>query len=299
MVEQVNGNGSAALKLEPTPQRVTISLRDEADLSWFFGPGQGAFERSVFGAMIRRLDLRAHLSKRCHRCDGVGFTDADILGSAAWFAENKPVRGTTSEQWEKWLQKADDHQPRCGDCDGGGVISLRLPRKAPRRNGYKRCRDCRGVSGAVTCECGGKGYLVCEPAFPAGSSEEVGYTPDEGALQRYALVSRRLDRAGDSSGRVRETLGVYYGDVGARWGRTRHGRLFGLYALTPAGKKLLMRGGESGTTLTPAERLGVEAELERAQPKPNRRALLTAAHMQALEMFGTAALAWNGAGRCA
>ena len=38
MVEQVNGNGSAALKLEPTPQRVTISLRDEADLSWFFGP---------------------------------------------------------------------------------------------------------------------------------------------------------------------------------------------------------------------------------------------------------------------
>lgn len=277
----------------------TISLRDESDLSWFFGPGQGCFERSTFGAMIRRLDLRAHLSKRCHRCDGVGFTNADICTSTAWFAENKPVQGTTSEQWEKWLERADDHQPRCADCGGHGVIALRLPRNAPRRNGYKRCRDCRGAGGDMACECGGKGYLVCEPAFPANSSEEVGYTPDEGSLQRYALVSRRLDRAGSANSRVRETLTVYYGDIGARWGRTRHGRLLGLYSLTSAGKKLLLRGGDSGVDLTPAERIGVEAELERAQPKPNRRALLTAAHMQALAMFGAAAEAWNSARRSA
>jgi hypothetical protein len=52
---------------------------------------------------------------------------------------------------------------------------------------------------------------------------------------RAARVSRRLRTLGAQQGAVVRVLEAYYGVVGARWGQTRHGRIFALYPLTPAG----------------------------------------------------------------
>lgn len=38
---------------------MAINLRDQADLSWYHGPGRAAFERSTFGAVLDRVSMMA------------------------------------------------------------------------------------------------------------------------------------------------------------------------------------------------------------------------------------------------
>lgn len=236
--EGTNGtNGSAALKAAQ-PQRATIALGDEADLEWYFGPGQSAFERSTFGAMLEACERASFTTTKCARCDGDGVLDVGSLSVAKW----------------------------CPACGGTGYRE-------------RRARHDRGP-------------VTAQPT--AEDKGGRGYTPTEHALERYAAVSRRLDRV--ESQHV-EVLAAYYGDTGARWGRTRHGRVFAVYALTPAGHKLvrmaMLGSGTDGVHLSASERIGVQAELEKTQPKQQRRALLDAADRQARELVDAASVAWG------
>lgn len=125
--------------------------------------------------------------------------------------------------------------------------------------------------------------------------------PDNRTLMRYASASSHLakvDRADLQSGQV---LRTYYGDAGARWGRTKWTRLFSIYPMTPAGMGLVERVERetpSPVFLTAVERLGVIAELQGVKPevKAWRRVALGAANRQANEMFARACQCWVAVG---
>lgn len=120
--------------------------------------------------------------------------------------------------------------------------------------------------------------------------EEHGYTPDDRALHRLARVSRRLDRMTVTH---RMVLEAYYGDRGAKWGRTRFTRMFAVYSLTAAGTRLArLSAATSQQDMAPDERLGVEAEVDKTQTRRDRRALLDKAGVEAVTMFVAAGDAW-------
>lgn len=215
----------------------SVSGRDEADLTWYFGPGACAFERSTFGAMLAAIERDAYVSEPCGACGSTGIVEA----SGAW----------------------------CPRCSGAGSV--------PRRKGA-RSRDTWGKS-------------VMHVRGARGDSQ--GYTPDDGTLTRYAVLSRRVAQL---DARHFDVLATYYGDAGARWGRTRHGRAFAIAPLTQSGARLVEYSrsrGQSASVLAGHEILGVEAELDRTQPRRERRALLDAALRQAEALYCAAARAWN------
>jgi len=166
-----------------------------------------------------------------------------------------------------------------------------------------KCSGCNGVKwSAARARCGiclGSGLepVTASPVTAPDSSS--GVMPDDTALTRFAITSRRLAAVYNRSPALFVALECYYGDVGARWGREDFGRLFALYALTPSGKKLSRWGeakkGQSALdiTLTAQERVGVQAVLEKTQPKRERTVLLLAANHQAQELYARAAGAWN------
>ena len=116
---------------------------------------------------------------------------------------------------------------------------------------------------------------------------EPSYTPDDVDLVRAASVSRLLRRLPIEDAMV---LQVYFGDIGERWARTRAGRLFSLYALTPAGQKWL--GGERPSDVRPDERI---AGLTRGPRGKEHRALLVTMHAQAERLLSRATRAWEDA----
>ena len=250
-----------------------LSLKDESDLAWYFARGKSSFERSTSGAMLEHLDADAYTSEECERCyAGI------IHATGAW----------------------------CPGCGGTGFTTIRRksgPLGFGIRSGCVRCSACLGSGEGtdddgqeISChECAGAGYrLTGQNVFPTATvTAGRGYTPDDRALARYARISRILGNVEPKSLRI--VLEAFYGDVGARWGRTRHGRLFAIYALTPAGHKLVRMAtmGDSLEGLSPAERIGVQAELERSQPKAQRHALLDGCEKQARELYQTAADKWN------
>jgi len=123
--------------------------------------------------------------------------------------------------------------------------------------------------------------------MPVSSSRrEPSYTPDDGDLVRAAGISRRLRRLGPEEAMV---LHVYYGDIGARWARTRPGRLFSLYGLTDAGQKWL--------TTVPAGDLRPDEQLGRfatgARKDTHGRALLLTMYAQAKRLLERAARSWE------
>ncbi len=150
------------------------------------------------------------------------------------------------------------------------------------------CHKCRGIG--------------CVPVRKGASSEAVsvnvddsaghsgGYLPNDEALTRFAVMSRRVSLMPRTAAII---FAAYFGDAGARWAPTGNGRLFALYPLTEAGQKLLKSvQSEGDLDLPPHERLGVLVELDRLQPKGNRRALLNAAASQALELLEAASMSW-------
>jgi hypothetical protein len=240
----------------PGPVPELINLHDEAALQWFFGRGSTVFERSTFGAMLDRLDKDAHTSTPCTLCEGAGILEE------GGFAIKKVG--------DDFDERTVEHGGWCPRCRGTGFTPVRT-RKS-------------------------KEALTARPSKPP--IEGGGEAPDDTALTRYAVTSRRLSTVERSDPEAIEVLAAYYGDAGCRWGRTRHGRLFAVYALTPAGCKLIkmaLEGRQDAIEMSDHERIGVAAELEQTQPKRQRRALLDAAAVQALELVRKAAVAWNAA----
>jgi len=130
-------------------------------------------------------------------------------------------------------------------------------------------------------------------ARPRGGSEPAsGNSPEEGLIRRYAHISRLLKRLGQQDADAVLILAAYYGDQGARWGRTPHGRLFALLPLTPAGMQLLRRSRKRARAvdlgLSSAEQLGVEVEVQAVQPHAWRTLLIEQAKRQAWTAYAGA-----------
>lgn len=297
-----------ARRLRPVDDPNVISPADEAALSWYFGQGLSIYDRSTFGAMLQRVTLDGFFSGPCDKCHGEG-----ILNDGG-FAMSKRCRRCEG------TGEVGEHSKPCGDCQGSGVVT---PYEVKAEHGgwcgechgtgstpvarhgmrHAKCSGCNGVKwSAARARCGiclGSGIepVTASPVTTPDSSS--GVMPDDTALTRFAITSRRLAAVYDRSPALFVALECYYGDVGARWGRDDFGRLFALYALTPSGKRLSRWGeakkaqGVQDITHTAQERVGVQAVLEKTQPKRERTVLLLAANAQSKELYARAAGAWN------
>lgn len=319
-------SATAAVKASKQQRAAPARLLNESFLIWFCGPGQSAFQRSNFGSTIDRILAGARVSENCAQCQGTG-VDISSLGfklehdseiNCRPLGEERvrlddggaereaPACGRRCGWCSKCLgQRAQVGEPStlaaksrrgwCSKCRGQGVIERELKPSKSSREGYRRCKDCKGA-GRGCPKCTERGYLVVDPVFETAVDEGSGYVPSHDALDRYAKVSRWLGLVAEHSNAAVEVIRTYCGEVGARWARTRHGRIMALYPLTPAGKKLVsmgLEGGKQEVQLSAAERIGVHAELERLQPQERRRLLLDAAHEQAEAYLAAAAGIWD------
>lgn len=288
-----------------------ISLGDEAALSWFFGPGLSIYERSTFAAILAKLDRDGFGSEKCTRCDGAGILDEGGV-SVETRCRGCGGMGRVGRRWCDDCQGSGQVAPYevavdaggwCQTCRGTGSTPIEVA--ARRRTPCSVCRAPFGLHPRAkapmrsqTCSnCLGTSF---EPitAKPIQTGEDAaGVQADDTALTRFAITSRRVARVRDRSAKLAEALAVYYGDVGQRWAMTDRGRIFSLYHLTPAGRKLAKWGEKAGKgaelELTAQERIGAQAALEAAQPKADRRKLLEIAAGQAVALYQRAARAWN------
>lgn len=262
VVEQVS---SPRPKQDPE----AISLGDESALSWYFGQGLSIYDKSTFGAVLQRITLDGFSSSPCETCNGEGILDdggfAISTRCLRCHGTGKPAERRAGESEracadcrgsgvvEPYEVKAD-HGGWCDSCRGSGCTAI--ARRATRR---ERCSVCsgsklapgseatvarieRGVPvtvGQTQCpECQGEGAKLATAIPVTKADNGGGVLPDDSALTRFAITSRRLSSVKSRSPALYSALECYYGDVGSRWGREDFGRLFALYALTPSGKKL-------------------------------------------------------------
>lgn len=251
---------------------------EQADLEWFFGRGQVAFERSPMGDMLRRAELRTFGSMMCRGCKGNGYrkSEGQVIREAIeklrkWqemHAEQiadgriqpETIRGS------KRFVPADYDDGSCRSCQGSGWV--------PRARRYRRL-------GAIT-------------ARPMQTEKSDAQEPSTDDLERYGWVSHRLTRVGERTAHV---LAGFFG-VGIRWQDDRRlGRIFGVMPMTPAGKTLLKasRDKTKSEDVLPNDLiLATEMELNLTQRKPRRTELLEAARKQAEEMLRAAEDEWRG-----
>lgn len=136
------------------------------------------------------------------------------------------------------------------------------------------------------------GDLTARPT--AEVRESAREEPDHGDLVRYGRVSRRMSMLDYPDQTV---LVAYFGDVGARWGRGKYGRIGSLLHLTEAGKRLATRDDKktrgAKVRQTPEARVETAVVLQDIQPQPARESLLSQGLRQAQELFDRACEAWN------
>lgn len=294
---QTNGGSeqaSATRQAKPERSSSRISLRDEALLGWFFCEGQSAFERSTFGDLLERQRHVAFQTKPCPRCNGATFTDEDLA-----LSKRRLELG--------W--KPEDAEPKCMRCCSeqrgirpipGRVLDGRVP--APRHM-RRHCRPCGGSGESllgIDCRiCGGTGMRDGYDANLDGDEDsEPSYTPDDWALQRYAVASRQLALMRPA---LVDVLRAFYGLEGLRCGAGHPerpddpapGRLFAVYQLTRAGKKWLAKlevGNNQG--LSRCGLLVSQWALQSTQPDKHRRELLDACRDQAQALYEDACRGW-------
>lgn len=130
----------------------------------------------------------------------------------------------------------------------------------------------------------------------ASRTSEPSYELDDTTLVRLARVSRMLRTMPEELSGV---LSVYYGDLGARWARTKQGRIFALYAFTKAGRRFC----EEDTRAHPAElradeRIARLVKASRGAAGGLCKRRLDRIHEEAVTLLGRAFAAW-GEVRCA
>lgn len=76
-------------------------------------------------------------------------------------------------------------------------------------------------------------------AMPAKEFKEASYEMEFRDLFRIGRISRILNRVALRAPLSARVLGALYGDAGARWGRSEHGREASIFHLTESGQKLI------------------------------------------------------------
>jgi hypothetical protein len=328
------------------PKRTEIGGHDEAALSWYFGQGLSIYEKSTFGPIVQKIQMDGFASTMCAKCEGTG-----ILEKGGVRLEDR-CRGC--EGSGKQPRKTGEPQHWCSICEGlgkeppyevetkhGWCTSCRgtgagsVERRAMRRS---RCSWCRPepavvVEGGVTSRyelitarppthacpnCIGTGDEPLTAKRLQKDDEAGGVIGDDSALTSFAITSRRMDAIKQRSPALFAAGEAFYGDTGARWALTDFGRIFALYHLTNAGKRLA-RWDQKPTAKTPRparrrakakrrpaatmsphesphltaqEAIGVHAHIERRQPNRERRKLLESAQEQAVALYQRFCAAW-------
>ncbi len=157
------------------------------------------------------------------------------------------------------------------------------------------CAGCRGMGFVVVNRRKGQSdesKLDARPKVQQRESE--GYEPDHFELIRFADVARSLQLVQQKQPGAVVVLSVFWGDEGARWATTEHGRYLSLYPLTEAGRRLLTIE-KSEIELRECERFAALKVLQTKQPKDRRGALLTEAGRQSRQLNGESNKLWNWA----
>ncbi len=169
------------------------------------------------------------------------------------------------------------------------------------------------VSVAVRSEAGHViGYTSGIDARPTAEARNVVvHAPDDGALALYGLISRRLMLLERQLPIAVICLEALYGDLGARWAVTRHGRIAAVFHLTDAGRRLIeaddrerVAKKQPPAVLAPHLRMANEIEGARGvggtgastvsrERADRRRVGLMRCERQAMELRAMACAAWS------
>lgn len=208
----------------PIPRAIMAQQRvqHESELDWWFCDGESLFEASTFGAILERQSLFGQHLDTCEKCDGSGFNKDDGTCASCKGSGGKPRR----------IKNPQHPNPMrlgtrvCEICKGGGL------RKVSKRKS--------GIVRFVCTACARTGFVWLDPVgqLAAGHGEEASHTPDDGALMRFARVSRWIMGVRPSNTRILE---AYHGHVGCNWGATKWGRLFAVVPFTAGGHSMLSK----------------------------------------------------------
>lgn len=251
--------GAHALSLERVS--AVLSAGDAEDLrSYLRTGGFGAFEHSLFGAMLARAELFGKTARPCKRCGG----DAKrwIGGSGFVNKETGVAPKEASSKQKAWLEMLDIELPPalgdtvCGDCKGRGWGLPRMRTQSGRK---------------IT-------------ARPMGSSvrQQGGFEMDVAQLARLGRVSGLLNAVHARSIVAAATLEVGFAPDGTSRSAGWH--------LVPAGIKMLRTNPQK---LPPAQFFQNERAAQVKDPKPNRKALFDAAESQWVAQFEGSCRLWN------
>lgn len=259
---------------------VTSSIpdSDQRDLVWFFGAGQCAFERSVFGDQLARAENFTFGTRLCKQCKGSGYlVDAE-----------RAIREV--------IAKVEAYQTGHADQIKAGKMP-RLPTWYADAEGKMRS----GADGSCP-TCLASGWVPNDRRFPRGGAltaqskhlEVRQLTePSADALERYGMMSHRIARL---TQRTTTVLVGFFG-VGPRWAEDRRfGQIFGVCVATPAGRTLVKQSRaktKNEGELPDDVVLATEVELQGTQHNPTRAKQLEAAREQATEMLRLAEIEWS------
>lgn len=196
------------------------------------------------------------------------------------------------------------------------TFGAQLHRMELYAHGSHKCRPCNGTGiteprGDWCLKCGGTGvrhYRISETSEQLTvrvneSRSGSGYVPSDEVMTFYAVMSRRVG----ALQRVHQAvLEAYFGDAGIRCSSPPCWRLVSVFALTPPGSRLVKLGIENLATeeerllfeqSPPYERVRRHVELDSAQTKPHRKALIDAANEHAARMLSEALDAFGSVAR--
>lgn len=192
-----------------------LRTRDETNLEWFWCFGESLFSRSTFGAQLARAEMESFATHACAKCGGNGFDSEDGSCSGCRGMGFVAYRRTHERRPQTVLSTRD-----CPGCDTPGK-RRRLPGECPL---------CKGNQYVETRAIGAGGRV---------NGEEQGYTVDDEALRRYAVISRQIATLERESVRARIVLELFLGLYGLRWGRTQWGRIYAVGPATETGSAMI------------------------------------------------------------
>lgn len=258
--------------------------------------------------------LRKSLSREsdCIVCKGVGYTDP-----------TRSDRGTAMHSLFTTVW--------CSTCRGcgepvGPMVKLEANARTYRfyplnptddsAERHDRCERCEGTSYIVpvTVRSTGSSKGGKAPSrSDAGSSEEASdgsvyregeaapSWADEDALAERGRVSRALEAIRRDTPELAQALEAFYGPEGDKWGPHKWGRIFALWPLTQAGRKLAELGanrskGGHGWLIEPIDLISNERDTDSRSDvrDPGRRALIGQADKQARDLHARMQRAING-----